>query len=127
MQKKELQSEKEPEPEPGQDQFTPSAQSEGTNLVFLKKVNFTGKNYTDQTGRFKSTYSQGNKYILVAYHYYSNTIHTEPFKTRTGLHLKTDNHKLYSLLTKRGLKPSLHILDNECPNVLKTFMMEVNE
>ena len=31
------------------------------------------------------------------------------------------------LLTNRGLKPSLHILDNECPNVLKTFTKEVKE
>ena len=59
---------------------------------------------------------------MVAYHYYSNTIHAEPLKTRTGLELKTAYHKLHSLLTNRGLKPSLHIMDNECPNVLKTFM-----
>ena len=47
-------------------------------------------------------------------------------KTRTGLELKTAYNKLHNLLTCRGLKPSLHIMDNECPNMLKTFTREVN-
>ena len=29
-------------------------------------------------------------------------------------------------MINRGLQPSLHILDNECPNVLNTFMREIN-
>ena len=81
----------------------------------------------DQTGRFPVTSSKGNKYILVAYHYDSNTIHAEPPKTRSGLDLKKAYKKLHSLLIKRGMKPHLHILENECSNVLKTFMREVNE
>ena len=85
------------------------------------------KNYTNQKGRFPITSIKDNKYILVAYHYDSNTIHTEPLKTQTGLELETAYHKLHSLLTNRCLKPSLHILDNECPNLIKTFMIEVNE
>ena len=44
-------------------------------------------------------------------------------KTLSGLYLKTNYHKLHSLLTNRGLKPSLHILENE----LKTFMRKVKE
>ena len=58
-------------------------QSEDTNTVFLKKVDLTGKFYRDQIGRFPVTSSKGNKYILVAYHYDSNTIHAEPLKTRS--------------------------------------------
>ena len=75
MRIKEFQSEPEPEPEAGQDQFPPSAQSEGTNLVFLKTVYLTGEIYTDQTVMFPITSSKGNKYVFVAYHYDSNTIH----------------------------------------------------
>ena len=41
--------------------------------------------------------------------------------------MKNAYHKIHTLLTGRGLKPSVHILDNECPNVLKYFMREVNE
>ena len=45
----------------------------------------------------------------------------------SGLDLNTAYHELHSLLTNRGLTPNLHILDNECPYVLKIFMREVNE
>ena len=115
------------EPDPEKDQFPQSTQSENTNLVFFKTVDLSGGFYTDQTGRFPVPSSKGNKYILVAYHYNSNTIHAEPLKTRSGLDLISSYQKLHSLLTNRGFRPHLHILDNECPNVLKTFMREVIE
>ena len=54
------------EPDPEQDKFPPSTQSEDTNLVFLKTVDITGKKYTDQTGRFLVTSSKGKKCILVS-------------------------------------------------------------
>ena len=50
-----------------------------------------------------------------------------PLKTRSGLDLKTTYQKLHIFLTRRGLKPHLHILDNKCSNVHKNFMREVNE
>ena len=115
------------ETDPEQDQFPPSTQSEDTNLVFLETVDLTGTFYTDQTGRFPVTSNKGNKYILISYHYESNTIHAKPLKTRSGLYLTTAYQKLNSLLTNRGLIPHLHILENKCPNVLKLFMREVNE
>ena len=115
------------DPDPEQDQFPPSTQSEETNLVFFKTVDISGNIYTDQIGRFPVTSSQGNKYILVAYHYDSSTIHAEPINTRSWLDLKTAYQKLHSRLTNRGLKPHLYILENDCPNVLKHFMREINE
>ena len=87
----------------------------------------SGKKYTDQTGRFPVTSSKGNKYILVAYHYDFNTIDSESLKAISGLDLTTAYQKLYSLLTNIGLIPHLYIIDNECPNVIKIFMREVNE
>ena len=86
-----------------------------------------GDPFRDQIGRFPVTPSKGNKYIVVVYHYDSNTIHAEPLNTRSGLDLPTAYQKLHSLLTNRGLMPHLNILDNECPKVLKSFMREVNE
>ena len=90
-------------------------------------MDLIGKIYTDQTGRFPITSRKGNEYILVDYHYNSNTIHARPLKTRTGLELKSVYHKVHTFLTKKGSQPSLHILDNEFPNVLKTCMREVND
>ena len=78
-----------PDPDPEQDQLPPATQSENTNLVFFKTVDLSGKIYTYQTGRFPVTSIRGNKYILVAYHFDSNTIHSEPLKTRSGLDLTT--------------------------------------
>ena len=115
-----------PDPDPEQDQFPQATHSENTNLVLLDSRSVR-KNYTYQTGRFPVTSSSGNKYILVAYHFDSNTIHAKPLKTRSGLDLTTEYQKLRSLLTNRGLRPHLHILDNECPNVLQNFMREVNK
>ena len=80
-----------------------------------------------QTGRFLVTSSKGNKYILVAYNYYFGTIHAEPLNPKSGLYLKTAYQKLPNLLTSTWLKPNLHIMENESPNVLKTFMREVND
>ena len=107
--------------DPEQDQFPQSTQSEKNNLVFFKTVDLSGKIYTDQTGRLPVTSSKGNKYIMVAYHYNSNTIHAEPLKTISGLDLTSAYQKLHSLLTNRGLRPHLHILDNECPNILNLY------
>ena len=83
-------------------------ESEDTNIVFLKTVDITGKKFTDQTGRFPVT-------------------STEPLKTRSGLDLTTAYKKIHIFLTNRGLIPHLHMLENECLNVLKNFMREINE
>ena len=101
-----------PEPDPEHDQPPQSTQSEHTNLVFFKTLDVSGKIYTDQTRSFPVTSSKGNTYILVTYHYDSNTIHAEPLKTRSGLDITDAYQKLHSLLTNRGLRPHLHILEN---------------
>ena len=81
-------------------------QSEDTNIVFLKTVDLTGKIYTDQTGRFPVTSRKGNKYILVTYHYDSNTIHAEPLKTISVLDLKTAYQKYPQLIDHHRLEIS---------------------
>ena len=63
---------------------------------------------------------------MLVYHYDTNTIHAETLNTRTGLELTAAYEKIHKLLTERGLQPKLHILDNECPDGLKTFMHKVN-
>ena len=115
------------DPDPEHDQLPQATHSENTNLVFFKTVDLSGKIYTDQTGRFPVTSSKGNTYIFVAYHFDSNTIPAEPLKTRSGLDITAAYEKLHILLTNRGLRPHLFILDNKCPNVIKFFMREVNE
>jgi hypothetical protein len=42
----------------------------------------TGQIYTDLTGRFPTASHSGNTYILVLYHYDSNSVLSEPIKNR---------------------------------------------
>jgi hypothetical protein len=42
-----------------------------------------GKVYTDLTGRFSTTSSKGNKYVLIVYEYDGNAILAEPTKLRS--------------------------------------------
>jgi hypothetical protein len=91
-----------------------------TNQVFAT-VEETGRIYTDQTGQFPVRSSNGYRYMLVMYHYDTNTILVEPLKTRHGNEILRGYTKLYHHLNKRGFRPTTHWLDNEASNALKSF------
>jgi hypothetical protein len=91
-----------------------------TNQAFAS-IEETGKVYTNQTGAFPTTSSNGNKYMLVMYHYDTNAILVEPLKTRHGNEILRGYQKLYTHLTNRGFKPTTHWLDNEASAALKEY------
>ena len=95
-----------------------------TGELFCKTVELTGKNYTDQTGRFPVTSSKGSKYVMVAYNYDCNAILAEPIQSRSEASLVRAHQKIHAHLSERGLKPKLIILDNECPSGLKQFFRQ---
>ena len=64
---------------------------------------------------------------MTTYVYDSNNILVEPMKSRTGFAIKTAYQKIRQLLSKRGLQPKLHILDNECLQVLRDYMDDEQE
>jgi hypothetical protein len=82
---------------------------------------YTGKIYTDQTGRFPVTSSQGNKYILILYEYDMNAILTEALHNRTAPEILRAYKKLVKYLHSRGFRPKIHWLDNEASEELKQF------
>jgi hypothetical protein len=41
-------------------------------MIYVKAIEATGQIYTDQTGRFPTTSSRGNKYVMILYHYDGN-------------------------------------------------------
>jgi hypothetical protein len=88
---------------------------ENTNKIY------TGKIYTDQTGRFPVTSSQGNKYVLVLYEYDTNAILTEALNNRTAPEILRAYKKLVKYLYNRGFRPKIHWLDNEASDELKQF------
>jgi hypothetical protein len=93
-----------------------------THCAFTKIVSLTGKVFSDQTGRFPQTSSRGNKSIMIFYDYDSNAILAEPLKAHSGAELLRAFTKLHQTLAEHGRPTSLHILDNECPQSLKTYI-----
>ena len=67
----------------------------------------------DLTGRFPHCSSRGNEYILIAYHYDSNTILGIPIKNRQAATISQAWQQLHTKLTTAGIPPNTWILDNE--------------
>jgi hypothetical protein len=95
-----------------------------TNMVYVKAIEATGQIYIDQTGRFPTTSSRGNKYIMILYDYDSNAILAKPLKSKSEGEMIRAYSKLHEYLSDRGLKPRLQKLDNECPIGLKRLMKQ---
>ena len=71
------------------------------------------KSYSDLTGRFPQRSSCGNQYIFILYDTNSNHISAEQIKDRSSTHIEQAYKKISNILQTVGIKPSLHILDNE--------------
>jgi Reverse transcriptase (RNA-dependent DNA polymerase) len=97
---------------------------EHTNFCYAALLEPTGQAYTDLTGKFVSPSSNGNNYIVIMYHFDSNSIHAEPIRNRTGPSILEAYKKLHTKLSKAGLKPKLQRLDNECTEALKDYFRE---
>ena len=82
---------------------------------------------TDQSGSFPTTSRKGNKYLMVLHEYDSNTILAKPTKNRSEVEIVRSYTTLHGYLCSRGLKPTLHFLDNECPAGLKKFMAKADK
>jgi hypothetical protein len=65
-----------------------------------------GNIYKDLTGRFPTTSSKGNKYVLILYEYYGNAILAEPMKSRSDTEAVRAYTVLYKQLTDAGMHPN---------------------
>lgn len=81
----------------------------------------TGKVYTDQTGNFKYVSSRGNNALVILYDYDSNAILAEPIGNRKATTILAATKKLHDILRRKGRGPQLHILDNECSDIMKMY------
>ena len=78
---------------------------------------------TDLTGRFPNISSRGYNYIIVCYIYDTNGIILLPMKNRSvAEHIRVYN-EIFGYLEKRGLRPAVHKMDNECPQELKDIIV----
>ena len=82
--------------------------------------------YSDATGKFPVPSYHGNRYIMVVYVYETNAILVRPMINREKETIVTTFKDIYNYLSKRKFKPKLHVLDNECSNMLKDFIQKDN-
>ena len=79
-----------------------------------------GLAYADLPGRFPYKSSQNNEYMMVVYHYDSNSINVTPLKNREAKTLAAGWEVLHKRFERAGLKPNLYVLDNECSAEIKS-------
>jgi hypothetical protein len=107
----------------------PSSDSpnEVTHYCFAAVIetNLSGLIYTDQTGRFPTPSSLGNNYFFVLYDYDSNIIDAEPIPSRHAPAILKAYQRCVGDLVKAGLRPRLQRLDNECSDILKAYMTDI--
>ena len=85
------------------------------HAVYNLQDDLEQKMYTDQTGRFPATSYRGMQYIMVLYEpSKSNAILVEPMRNRTSGEMLAAYLKLTGRLAAAGIKPKMHVLDNEC-------------
>jgi hypothetical protein len=86
----------------------------GVNAV--KFEDLKGIISTDLPGRFPITSARGNAYVFVLYDFDSNSILAVPIKNRRKHSLIQGYQQCLGELTRAGIKPILHRLDNEISN-----------
>ena len=100
--------------------------NEETNYCYATIFSQSGKMYSDQTGNFFQASSKGNLLIMILYDYDSNAILAEPIKNRQAESILAAYEKMHKLLVSKGMKPKTQILDNECSQKLKDYMVKNN-
>ena len=64
---------------------------------------------------------------MVVYVYKANAILICPMKNHEKVTIIETFKEIYNYLTKRKFKPKLHVMDNECSNILKDFIQNDND
>jgi len=81
--------------------------------------------FSDQTGKFPFKSLFGNQHIFVFYHDNSSYIHLEPMKNKSQVELLLVRacSETLKMFISAGTKSSIHILDKQCPQSLKDYML----
>ena len=93
------------------------------NEYYFKTVELTGKIYSDQTGWFPTTSSKGTKYVMIIYDHDSNAIIARPLKSKSATEQLENIKEVHNYLNARGIHPKLHIMDNECADIVKNYLL----
>ena len=93
------------------------------NEFYLKTADLTSKLCSDQTGRFPVTSRKGNKHVMIVYDHDSNAILARPLKTKSAEEQLKNIQEVHKFLNDRGIHPNIHVMDNECPLVVKEYII----
>jgi hypothetical protein len=96
-------------------------QEDKCNFIYAAIME-TSQIYTYLTGIFTTTSLSGNKYILILYDYYRNSVLSAPMKNRGEKEIVRAFDLLIESLIICGLRPSLKRLDNEAPLALRNYL-----
>jgi hypothetical protein len=79
----------------------------------------TKRTYSDQTGEFVCELTSKNRYIYVMYDRESNHIFAEPIQSVSDAAITAAFKKCYEKLSRAGITPEMHMVDNQCGPLLK--------
>ena len=82
--------------------------------------------YSNATRKFPVPLYHGNRYVMVVYVYKSNVILLHPMKNCEKDTIVATFKDIYNYLHKPKFASNLHVLDNECSNILKDFIKNKN-
>eukprot|EP00804_Cyclotella_cryptica_P002148 CCRYP_006557-RA/>CCRYP_006557-RA protein AED:0.44 eAED:0.44 QI:0/-1/0/1/-1/1/1/0/148 len=97
-----------------------------TNMVFMTIAEVDGQLFTNQTGCFPVTPSQGNNCIVIFYVVDANYIKPYPIKSRHRTELIKAYTNVYNFLCTRGYCPQLHKLDKKTSKDVEEFIASNN-
>ncbi len=80
--------------------------------------------FLDQTGQFPTRSQSGNKYIMVLIKINSNAILIEPMKNRKDAEMIQAYNALLLQLTRAGIFPKKHVLDNKVSENMKNHIRD---
>ena len=89
---------------------------------FFIKIKPLGTVYSDQTGSFPYLSSRGFRYIMIMYDYNMNTILFLPLRSKSGSEQLSAITRLHDQLSDQGPDTCLHILDNEAPLYVTSYL-----
>ena len=92
--------------------------------VYTKVYNVRETIFSDQTGKFPVQSRSGNKYIMVMVEIDSNAILVEPMKIRKDEETIRAYNALMLRLSRAGIKPKKHVLDNEVSENMKNHIRD---
>jgi hypothetical protein len=86
----------------------------------------SGVVYHDLTGSFPFMSFDGSVCFFVLYHYESNAILATPITGLDDVSIFNAYKTYFDVLTKKGFKPKLNIMDNQATKHIKIFLTENN-